>query len=263
MLKKLLIAGIAVLVVALARAQGPPVPGSVWLEKVIGNVERPDAQTGRSLTQIKGDQGFYRFENGEYTSILSRIRFKLPRIGTEDKVTVRESIVLRRADGGIATSHLVILPGGMAPGPTADNQAMSAVVVTRLRDDQPKDHESILRQWEPSSGSESERMRRTNIETTRVIVPRWGEAVQRVALNRASVEPFPYRMNILNSRSVETVGVSRYVVVGEDSLIEFSQIVPCAGRSAKACKAEAIASADRFMGGVVEFLMMLPGKKKE
>jgi hypothetical protein len=250
-------------VLAQAQTQQPPTPGSVWFEQVLGNVEKPGDQTGRKLQQITGNQQLYSFKNGQYTSVLSRISLKLPRIGAEDKVTVREGVPYRRADGEIATTHLVILPDAMAPAPTTDKQAISAVVVTRLRDDRPKDRESVLHRWEPSSQSEREQQHRQGIETTRVVLPRWGEAVQRVISNRASVEPFPYHTRILNSPTVQTVGISRFIVAGQDSFIEFSQIVPCDGRSADDCKAQAIASADQFMDGVVEFLILPPEKKKE
>lgn len=249
-------------VAATAQTPESPTPGSVWFEEVIGQPERLGTQTGRELRQVTNDPHFYRFENGEYKSVLSRIRMKLPRIGAENQVTVREAIPYRRADGSVATAHLVILPGAMSAGPLSDNQAMSAVVVTRLHDDRPKDRNSVLSQWEPANEERREQFRREGIETSRLNVPKWGESVQRVVMNRASVEPFPYRMNILRSGQTETVGVSRFLVAGEDSLLEFSQIVPCAGLLLDDCKAKALVSSDRFIAGVTEFLT-LPAPKKD
>lgn len=240
----------------LAQSADSPVAGSVWLEQVFGNPEQRGAQTGRGLRQITGDNAFYSFVDGQYKSVLSRMRLKLPRIEQEETVTVREAAPMRRPDGEIATAHLVILPGSMSPGPVSDNQAISAVVVTRLRDDRSKDRETILRQWEPPNEQERARMRREGIEHSRVQVPGFGEAVHRVVRNRASIDPFPYRINVLNSRSLETVGITRIVVVGEDSLIEFSQVVPCAGRDEAACFTNAIAVSDRFISGVTEFLTL-------
>ena len=249
-------------VAAMAQTLDPPTPGSVWFEEVFGQPERAGTHTGRGLRSITNDPHFYRFENGEYKSVLSRIRMKLPRIGSEGQVTVREATPYRRADGDIATAHLVILPGAMSAGLLSDNQAMSAVVVTRLRDDRPKDRNSVLSQWEPANEEQREQFRRAGIEIGRINVPKWGESVQRVVLNRASVEPFPYRLNILRSGQTETVGVSRFLLAGEDSLLEFSQIVPCAGRLLEDCKAEALVSSDRFIAGVTEFLT-LPAPKKD
>jgi hypothetical protein len=244
-----------------ATAEQPQVPqlGSVWLEQVSGNPERAGAASGRGLQRVDADSGLYRFSEGQYRSTLSRIRLKLPRIGSEDKVTVREAIVLRRPDGAAATTHLVFIPGAVAVAPAGDVAAISAVVVTRLRDDRPKDRESVLAEWEPR-GAVADGMRTAGITWQRIELPNFGEGVQRIIRNRASIEPFPYRTVLLKSGKIESVGVTRFAVAGEDSLLEFSQVTPCAGTGEEECVKSALGNADRFIEGVSEFLTLSPRK---
>ena len=230
--------------------------GKAWAETVIGDPER-GAQTGRGLSALPASA--YSFEGGIYKSIVSRISLKLPRIGAERIVSVREAVVFRRPDGQAITTHVLFVPGpvGMA---SDDAFGVSAVVVTRLREDRPKDRESVLRRFEPGSDQERRSQEAAGVSSARVATE-LGEVVQRIVPNRITEEPFPYRTKVRASERVNTVGISRFAVIGGDSLLEFAQVVPCADLGTDACKAHAIAVADRFLGGVTEFRTWPPVDK--
>jgi len=246
------VAGIALAVCAL-QAQSQPSLGKVWAETPLGDPAK-SAETGRGLRPMP--ESAFKFEGGIYRSVVSRISLTLPRIGNEQVVSVREAVVYRRADGQTATSHVLFVPDrvGTSLNPS---DGVSAVVVTRLRDDRPKDRESILRSWEPQTEQQRQGMEAAGAFHRRVQTG-FGEAVERLILNRTATEPFPYKTNLDRGPAVKTVGVSRFVVIGTDSFVEFSQVFPCGQLAAEACRTAAIESSDRFLAGVREFLIFPP-----
>ena len=231
--------------------------GKLWLESQLGDPER-GVQTGRGMTELP--VAAYRFDGGVYESIASRIALSLPVFRDEAVVSVRESIIARRPDGSFITTHVLFVPGPVGLGLLTD-EGVSAVVVTRLRDDRPKDRESVLRQFEPPNEQARAAMAQRGVEYDRVGT-NMGQAVQRVVRNRAANEPFPYRMQLSTDQALRSIGASRYVIAEGDSLIEFSQVYPCAQQSETDCRSNAVSALDRFMAGVKHFLT-LPTNSKQ
>jgi hypothetical protein len=236
-----------------AAAQQPaePAVGRVWLETLIGNPERPNYQGAEFRTM---PAKAYEIKDGLYKSVLSRIKLKVPRIADETRVEIREAIALYRADGSPATTHVIFMPEGLAyKGPP--ETPVSAVVVTRLRDDRPKDRDSVLRTYEPRSDAEKAHYEKAGIQQVRMQT-KFGETLQRIVPNRAYGPAFPYVMQVLRDSRLATVGISRFFVFADDSFVEFSQIYPCGSLAEAECWSAALDAADRFTNGLVEFLTL-------
>ena len=234
-----------------AQTRPAPALGKVWSETLLGDPQRAGGETGRGLKVMP--ESAYTFENGMYKSVVSRIKLKLPQLDSETHVSVREAVVSRRPDGTVITSHIVFVPDalGMASPP---ERGVSAIVVTRLRDDRPKDRESVLKTWEPPTEEQRLNYEKAGIFHSRIRTPQGEHVLQRVILNRAFIEPFPYQTRVAQGNA-QSVGISRFVVIEGDSLIEFSQIVPCGSMEALQCRQVATDVADRFVDGVAEFLI--------
>lgn len=228
-----------------------PALGKVWLEKQVSDPER-GGQTGRSLTPMQDT--LFKFADGKYQSVFSRITLAIPIIEDERQVSVRESVVSVRPNNIPITSHVIFIPGAIGAAPnTADG--VSAVVVTLMRDDRPKDRESILTRFEPDNDGVRALYARQGAEYSRVQT-NMGDAVQRVLRNRSGVDPFPYQSMAEGGDELVSLGITRYVVAPNDSLIEFSQVIPCRKRAELDCKQKAIGNMDRFMSGVSDFLLI-------
>lgn len=228
-----------------------PTLGKVWLEKQVANPEG-SLQTGRSMTPMPDT--LFKYANGKYQSVFSRITLAIPVIENETQVSVRESVVSARANNVPITSHVIFIPGATGAAP-ATAEGVSAIVVTLLRDDRPKDSASVLTQFEPPNDGVRALYARQGAEYSR-LKTNFGEAVQRVLRNRSAVDPFPYQSVAQGGADLISLGVTRYVVAPNDSLIEFSQVVPCAKQTESECKQKASNSMDRFMAGVSEFLLI-------
>lgn len=228
-----------------------PTLGKVWLEKQVSNPEG-GLQTGRSLTPMPDT--LFKYADGKYQSVFSRITLAVPVIENELQVSVRESVVSARPNNVPITSHVIFIPGATGAAP-ATAEGVSAVVVTLLRDDRPKDSESILARFEPPNDGVRALYARQGTEYSRVQT-NFGEAVQRVLRNRSAVDPFPYQSIAQGGAELISLGFTRYVVAPNDSLIEFSQVVPCAKQTEPECKQKASNSMDRFMAGVSQFLLI-------
>lgn len=235
-----------------ASAQDVPSPklGPVWSETPFGNPENSNQQTGRGLSPLPPSS--FKFDGKLYQSVVSRVTLALPLLTDEMTIGVREAVISRRPDGSPITTHLMFVPGGYAAA-LSDNQAISALVVTRLRDDRPKTPKVVLESWEPPA-AHRDALERSGVTQTRINTKLLGETIQRVIVNRSSTEPFPYQTKILRSQKVETIGITRVGVIAEDSFLEFSQILPCGSMTKEICTDRAIELADKFMGSVTQFL---------
>lgn len=223
--------------------------GAVRMEKLGGGVERP---TGDAVTRLLQPlpEKFYEVKDGIYRSALNRISLRVPRIGDEQLVDVREAVVMVRADGSPATTHLMFDPDGtnVAVDPL---RAVSAVVVTRLRDDRPKDAESIIAYLD---GGHAQRAAMAGQGITYAQADtKMGPALRRIVRNRAHTVRFPYDLRQLKDSATVTYGVTTFVVVGTDSMVEFSQLFPCASRADAQCLTAAIAASEAFFDGVTSF----------
>ncbi len=226
-----------------------PVLGMTWMETQVANPESA-GQTGRKLVPLPGN--LYSYKDGKYKSVMTRITLDVPVIGAEKQVSVRESVLSRRPNGLPITSHVIFTPGAVGAAPNSKD-GVSAVVVTLLREDRSKDASGILSQFLPSDENARAAMAQRGVFFN-VVPTHLGGAVQRIVRNREAVDPFPYQVRQLPGAAVTTVGVSRYVVAPNDSLLEFSQVVPCNGEPESICSNRAVESLQRFMGSVSEFL---------
>jgi hypothetical protein len=181
--------------------------------------------------------------NGIYSSPYQDYRIKIPVVANNPRIHVYQAVLSRRPDGTVVTSHVLFLPDG--------GYGAQALVVTRLRDDKPKNPASVLAQFEPPSAADYAQYERQGITFNR-IDSRLGPTLQRTIRNRAFSWHFPYRVLVDSSRPQGTIGVSRYVVVG-DFLCEFSVIVDGASASTfEALQAMAQRDVDALMDGLLK-----------
>jgi hypothetical protein len=202
--------------------------------------------------------GAYQFRDGEYSSGVSGITIALPQVRNEKVVSVREAVVIARPNRQVGTSHVVFVPG--ADGNTVERLGpISAVVVTHLTDGRPHDRESVLKAWEPQTPEQRKQMEAAGIEFHRIKTG-LGEGLERIVPNRIVDDNFPYRTHTAEGvRNLQSVGVTRYLVSGEQALIEFSQVFPCRELVGDACKDAALRASDRFVQGVSNFVAVRPG----
>lgn len=250
--KAVVSAAMALSACAVLASTAAPQLGERWWEAALGNPEG-GGQTGRTLRPLPDT--FYSYQDGRYQSVFSRLLLDLPVIGAETAVSVREAVISTRPDGRTPiTSHLLFMPGA-ASSEAKTHDGVSAVVVTLLRDDRPKDAASVLRQFEPDSEAVRQQSLQQGVVYSR-IPTRMGEAVQRMVRNRSALGPFPYDVRIDPQPSLVSVGISRFVVLSNDSLLEFSQVIPCGAQNEADCQQRAVAVMDRFMGGVHNFFLI-------
>src|SRR5262249_24941598 len=83
-----------------------------------------------------------------------------------------------------------------------------------------------------------------------------GEGLERLVPNRTADANFPYRTHTdETAKQLRSLGVTRYLVSGEQALLEFSQVFPCRELAADACRAAALKASDRFVQGVSSFVL--------
>ena len=234
---------------ASAPQQGPAL-GQVLQEQIVAVPGKP----GENRHEFKPlPQGAYQFEAGEYRSGVSGIMIKLPQVRDERVVSVREAVVMAQGKE-VGTSHVMFVPGpeGTSIDPLGP---VSAVVVTRLRQDRPHDRESVLKAWEPRTPEQRKAMEARGVEFARIQTG-LGEGLERIVPNRVADANFPYRTHTdENAKQVRSMGVTRYLVSQDSALLEFSQVFPCRDLKADACRAEALKASDRFVQGVTSFVL--------
>jgi hypothetical protein len=238
---------------ASASKAAPPGPalGQVLEERI---VPVPGGKPGESTRELKPlPKGAYQFEGGEYRSGVSGLTMKLPQLRDEKVVSVREAVVLAHGKE-IGTSHVMFVPG--ADGKHVDPLGpVSVVAVTHLRADRPHDRESVLRAWEPRTPEQRKAMEARGVEFARIQTG-LGEGLERIVPNRIADANVPYRTHTdENAKTLRSVGVTRYLVSGEQALLEFSQVFPCRELAAQACRDAALKASDRFVQGVSYFVL--------
>lgn len=193
-----------------------------------------------SSQKIESPQGI--ISEGIYSSPYQGYQVKIPRVAENPRVHVHQALISRRPDGTPITSHVLFIPDS--------GYGAAAIVVTRLRDDRPKDAASVLSRFEPRSVDEYKAYEQRGI-TFRKLNGQLGPAVQRAITNRAFSWHFPYRVAVDSSYPRGTLGVSRYVVV-DQFLCEFSVIVDGSrASSADALLVLAERELDLLMGAMI------------
>lgn len=178
----------------------------------LGSPDGPSAPA-HSSQKVESVEGV--ISKGIYSSPYQGYQIRIPKVADNPRVHVHQALVSKRPDGTTITSHVLFLPDG--------GYGAAAIVVTRLRDDRPKDTASILSQFEPSSPDQYPIYEKQGV-TYRRLIGAFGPSVQRTIRNRAFSWHFPYRVSVDPSHPKGTVGISRYVVMGE-YFCEFSVIV--------------------------------------
>jgi hypothetical protein len=178
----------------------------------LGSPDGPSAPP-HSSRKVESMEGV--ISKGIYSSPYQGYQIRIPKVANNPRVHVHQSLVSRRPDGTPITSHVLFIPDG--------GYGAAAVVVTRLRDDRPKDTASVLSQYEPRSPVEYSMFEKQGVTYRRLDGP-LGTSLQRTIRNRAFSWHFPYRVSLDPSHPKGTVGISRYVVMGE-FFCEFSIIV--------------------------------------
>ena len=144
--------------------------------------------------------------NGIYKSPFQGFELKIPDVAGASKVRIIQSIISSRPDKTPITTDVIFIP--------LDSQGANAVVVTRMRDDKPKDTESILSQFSPPDEASKLSMEKQGVVYKRIDTI-FGTTLQRSIKNSQVSQYFPYKVMIGNSESYSTVGVSRFVLIGE------------------------------------------------
>lgn len=203
----------------------------------------PDGPSAPSHSSRKVESMEGVVENGTYLSPYHGYQIRIPKVANNSRVHVHQSLVSRRPDGTAITSHVLFVPDG--------GYGAEALVVTRLRDDRPKEPAAILSQFEPRSAAEYPLYERQGVTFRKMDSP-LGPTLQRTIRNRAFSWHFPYRVAVDPSHPKGTVGVSRYVVTG-DFLCEFSVIVDGAlAPTFEALQALAERELDALMGALLK-----------
>ncbi len=150
-------------------------------------------------------------EDGIYKSPFHGFQLKIPKVADSTQIRVIQSIISRRPDGSPVTGDVMFLPN--------DSYGASALVVTRIRDDRPKDTESVLSNFTPPNENELAKAKQKGITYKRLDTV-YGATLQRTIKNRRVTQYFPYQVGVDNSGTVSTVGISRFSVAG-NFLLEF------------------------------------------
>jgi hypothetical protein len=116
-----------------------------WQDTYFGNPENPRT-TGHGLSAI-GDPAPI-FKDGRYTSPYQGFELLIPRVGESTNVILAQALVSKRADGTPITTDIVL---------TMPGKSAYALVVTRMRDDRPKDTETGLSEFEPKLRTSAKR----------------------------------------------------------------------------------------------------------
>lgn len=150
-------------------------------------------------------------ENGIYKSPFHGFQLKIPSVADSTQIRVIQSIISRRPDGSPITGDVMLLPN--------DSYGAFALVITRLRDDRPKDTENILSKFTPPNEVELAKAEQQGVTYKRIDTT-YGVSLQRTIKNRRITQYFPYQIAVDNSGTIRSVGISRFSVVG-DFLLEF------------------------------------------
>lgn len=162
--------------------------------------------TTKQLTKIDGI-----VENGVFKSAFHGFQLKIPSVAGSTQIRVIHSLVSRRPDGSPITGNVMFFPN--------DSYGASALVVTRLRDDRPKSSEYILAQFTPQNEAALAKMEEQGV-SYKQISTLFGTTLQRSIKNSRISQYFPYKVTVGAVDGVNTVGISRFAVIG-DFLCEF------------------------------------------
>lgn len=202
----------------------------------------PDGPTPPTVGSQQADPSRV-ISEGIYSSPYTGFRIRVPKISGEKSVHVNQALVSSRPDGAPLTAHVVFRPSA--------GKDVYALVTTRLRDDRPKDANSVLSSWEPKSPDETAYFEANGISIKRFKGP-FGEAVVRSIQSREPTEYFPYRVSVDRSgENGKSIGLTRLVVMGE-FLYEFSIVIYAVSEETESDLASRAAKElDLFMGGLV------------
>lgn len=202
----------------------------------------PDGPTPPTVGSVQADPSVVIAE-GIYSSPYTGFRIRVPKISGEKRIHVNQALVSSRQDGTPITAHVVFR--------SSAGKDVYALVTTRLRDDRPKDVNSVLSSWEPKSAEEAAYFMANGMSIKRFKGP-FGVSVVRSLQFRVPTEFFPYRISVDRSgENGKSIGLTRLVVMGE-FFYEFSIIIYATPQESESDLASRAAKElDLFMGGLV------------
>ena len=175
----------------------------------------PDVTPNATITTNKITNLDGIIDGGIYKSTSHGFQLKVPSVAGSTQIRVIQSTISRRPDSSPITADVIFLPD--------DSYGASALIVTRLRDDKPKNSEYILEQFIPPNLTETARMEQLGV-TFKQINTRFGNTLQRTIKNSRVSQYFPYKVSVDKAENLSSLGMSRFSVVGE-FLCEFVVIV--------------------------------------
>jgi len=201
------------------------------------------AMPGQAHSSTKIDISESVIAKGVYSSPYQGFQLLIPRVAGDINVSVSQALIARRPDGTPITSDVIVTP--------TQGYGAAALVVTRMRDDAPKDPDHILAEFEPRNSAEYAAYEKQGVAFERRQGP-LGLALERLTKNRVVTEYFPYRTGIDPHRANGSLGISRYVVIGE-FLCEFSLVIDGSPTlNEDALRALAESAMDSFMGALLK-----------
>ncbi|BHH84969.1 hypothetical protein [Desulforhopalus sp. 52FAK] len=153
--------------------------------------------------------------SGIYKSPYHGYELAVPLVFGSYKISVHQALVSKRPDGTPITSHVLFIP--------QKGSGVAALVVTRLREDRPKDAASVLRRFKPQSEQEEQALEKQGI-LYKSYQGKHGEILEREIKNRLFSDYFPYRVHTDRSSEMKSLGISRFFVVG-DYFYEFTVLL--------------------------------------
>lgn len=153
--------------------------------------------------------------DGMYKSPYHGYEIAVPSVFGSHKISVHQALVSKRPDGTPITSHVLFM--------SQKGFDVAGLVVTRLREDRPKDAASILRSFKPQSEQHSQALEKQGI-FYKSYEGKHGEILERQIKNRNFTDHFPYRISRDRSSETKSLGISRYYVIG-DYFYEFTVLL--------------------------------------
>lgn len=184
---------------------------------------------------------------GIYNSPYHHFELKIPKVAGSTKIRVIQSLISSRPDGSAITSDVIFLP--------EDSYGASALIVTRIKENIPKDSAYILAQFTPPNEAELALAEKKGASYKQFESPQ-GTVLQRSIRNSRVSKFFPYKIFVEPSNDLNTLGVSRFIVK-DGYLMEFI-VVADKRYISDSSKLQSFAESelDNLMSAVIKYPML-------
>jgi len=211
-------------------------------DKFYGN---PEGKTAPPHISIPVDDFSKIVIDGVYKSPYNGIEITIPSVFKSNRISIYQGLVSKRTDGTPITSHVLFI--------SQQDASIAGLVVTRLREDRPKDANSILRTFKPKSEQEYQALKKNGI-LYKSYQGKHGEILEREVKNRIYTWLFPYRIHTDSAFKMKSLGISRFYVVG-DYFYEFTVLLPKSSAVQKGESFHAVAQRqlDLLTAGIIKY----------